>query len=1049
MGVSFLWHILQPVKEHVPLSSLSGKTLAVDLSIWVCEAQTVKRMIGVVTKPYLRNLFFRISTLTLMGVKLVFVMEGEAPKLKAETMKMRNEMRFGSTETSEPSRPGRSYFMSILKECLCLLECLGIPWVQAAGEAEAMCAYLNACGYVDGCITNDGDVFLYGACTVYRNFTMNVKDPHVDCYTMASIKERLGLDRDALVGIAILLGCDYLPKGIPGVGKDHVLKLIRMLNGQSILQRFDHWAEQFENGRNSAKALKKVAHCPTCCHPGSAKEHEKRGCMLCGSNLYCTPNDYSYLCPCPWHLAQREKKANAFENNIKRKARACVGFPFREVIHEFLVSKDKLTKRITWLRPNILSFQNFAYNRMEWQRHYSCEKVFVLMTYYDMTERAAGRVDPRQLQATRIVKMRVRNGIPCFEIQWEKPDHFVFTNEQASDTFVVSIEEESLFQAAYPNIVSMYNKEKLEADEKKSKGKKNKTKDKGVSDQDDIAELISHMNLDPKIQTFPSCDSESRLMPLPKEFSNAETEASSLPTSLELQNDSPASDIPHFKTDSASELFLPDIDLCTSEPLLTVTTARQFHAHVKCLASPTKYVYHGLETPSPSVSSVISELQLSNIDWDTEVFVPDADVGTSHLLKTVESAKQICHSDNLLASPAHVSKLCLEAPSPNVTSVISELQLSSIDWESSSFCSSPQLEAPLRPVSKNVLDKKAAPGCGNSTNQQHNKAVKSNTGNTIPLSVHQAPADMNGGTCVSSDSFVVRQPLEERILLKNGCQLSCPQPKKQRDLNAVCPKLLSLAECKKQASNSWSGNISDLHSLRPGEAPALPPGKPCQRSLSQIQVGDPSKLATAAQIFGNKTKSNMLKPSVRRIEAINARKLLVSTSLKMPAVQVKEVTAVDAVPKICKKTGLNSMPKKSVCRSPPRSSSEDSDIADIGIKKQNFSVKGHCENHGPAQLPSTDNCAERLALRIAGMKIGDGKTERPGLQGSRNRFVFDNASVLSVRSASVTTAENTFQRAPLKELQLSPGPQSADNSLISDSPLPLSERIKMRLLQNT
>lgn len=62
-----------------------------------------------------------------------------------------------------------------LFQCLEMLECLGIPWVQAAGEAEAMCAYLNASGHVDGCLTNDGDAFLYGAQTVYRNFTMNTK----------------------------------------------------------------------------------------------------------------------------------------------------------------------------------------------------------------------------------------------------------------------------------------------------------------------------------------------------------------------------------------------------------------------------------------------------------------------------------------------------------------------------------------------------------------------------------------------------------------------------------------------------------------------------------------------------------------------------------------------------------------------------------------------------------------------------------------------------------------------------------------------------------
>lgn len=60
-----------------------------------------------------------------------------------------------------------------------MLDCLGVPWVTAAGEAEAMCAFLDAQGLVDGCITNDGDTFLYGARTVYRNFNMNTKVMHL------------------------------------------------------------------------------------------------------------------------------------------------------------------------------------------------------------------------------------------------------------------------------------------------------------------------------------------------------------------------------------------------------------------------------------------------------------------------------------------------------------------------------------------------------------------------------------------------------------------------------------------------------------------------------------------------------------------------------------------------------------------------------------------------------------------------------------------------------------------------------------------------------
>uniref|UniRef100_A0A3Q3FE72 XPG-I domain-containing protein n=1 Tax=Kryptolebias marmoratus TaxID=37003 RepID=A0A3Q3FE72_KRYMA len=215
MGVHDLWSIVESVRESVSLFSLSGKTLAVDLSLWVCEAQHVQAMMGRVTKPHL-NLFFRVSSLTLMGVKLVFVMEGEAPKLKSETMSKRAEARYGGFKKASASKSAKR-FNAVLRECAEMLDYLGVPWVTAAGEAEAMCAYLDSVGLVDGCITNDGDAFLYGARTVYRNFNMNSKDPQVDCYQTFRVQTELHLSRENLVGLAILLGCDYIPK----VGKMH------------------------------------------------------------------------------------------------------------------------------------------------------------------------------------------------------------------------------------------------------------------------------------------------------------------------------------------------------------------------------------------------------------------------------------------------------------------------------------------------------------------------------------------------------------------------------------------------------------------------------------------------------------------------------------------------------------------------------------------------------------------------------------------------------------------------------------------------------------
>ena len=52
MGVKDLWGILSPTSELLPLSVLEGKILAVDLSCWVCDSQTV--YMGGITKPHLR-----------------------------------------------------------------------------------------------------------------------------------------------------------------------------------------------------------------------------------------------------------------------------------------------------------------------------------------------------------------------------------------------------------------------------------------------------------------------------------------------------------------------------------------------------------------------------------------------------------------------------------------------------------------------------------------------------------------------------------------------------------------------------------------------------------------------------------------------------------------------------------------------------------------------------------------------------------------------------------------------------------------------------------
>jgi DNA excision repair protein ERCC-5 len=57
----------------------------------------------------------------------------------------------------------------MILECQELLTLFGLPYIVAPAEAEAQCAALEAAGLVDGVVTDDNDVFLFGGQHVYRH----------------------------------------------------------------------------------------------------------------------------------------------------------------------------------------------------------------------------------------------------------------------------------------------------------------------------------------------------------------------------------------------------------------------------------------------------------------------------------------------------------------------------------------------------------------------------------------------------------------------------------------------------------------------------------------------------------------------------------------------------------------------------------------------------------------------------------------------------------------------------------------------------------------
>ena len=119
-----------------------------------------------------------------------------------------------------------------------MLRLFGIPYMTAPMEAEAQCATLVSLNLVDGIITDDSDVFLFGGKRVFKNMFNQSKT--VECFLLLDLSRELGLDRDTLVRLAYLLGSDYV-EGLSGVGPVVAMELLREFPGEDGLVRFREW----------------------------------------------------------------------------------------------------------------------------------------------------------------------------------------------------------------------------------------------------------------------------------------------------------------------------------------------------------------------------------------------------------------------------------------------------------------------------------------------------------------------------------------------------------------------------------------------------------------------------------------------------------------------------------------------------------------------------------------------------------------------------------------------------------------------------------------
>ncbi|KAG0144656.1 hypothetical protein CROQUDRAFT_659721 [Cronartium quercuum f. sp. fusiforme G11] len=143
------------------------------------------------------------------------------------------------------------------KDVQSMLRLFGLPYVISPMEAEAQCAELMRRGLVDGIITDDSDVFLFGGTRVYKN--MFNQNKFVECYLMSDLEKELGLGRDKLIQLAYLLGSDYT-EGLAGVGPVTAMEILSEFDdgdetagGLNGLLKFKQWWKNVQVGNDTEK----------------------------------------------------------------------------------------------------------------------------------------------------------------------------------------------------------------------------------------------------------------------------------------------------------------------------------------------------------------------------------------------------------------------------------------------------------------------------------------------------------------------------------------------------------------------------------------------------------------------------------------------------------------------------------------------------------------------------------------------------------------------------------------------------------------------------
>lgn len=246
MGVTGLLQQLKDIQEKTTLSKYKGKTLAVDTYGWLHRgliscAQDL--CTDAPTRSYITSVMKKVDMLRYFGVEPYMVFDGSLLPTKeatnAERAARREKAREAAnayTKKGDRKLAWKEYMKAagvtpeMAKSVMVELDRKHVKYVVAPYEADPQMVYLEKIGLVDGILSEDSDLLIFGCQRLITKLNDYGECVEIDRTNFDKIKRpNLGqFTQEQLRWVAILSGCDYT-KGLPGIGLKTAFNLIQRL----------------------------------------------------------------------------------------------------------------------------------------------------------------------------------------------------------------------------------------------------------------------------------------------------------------------------------------------------------------------------------------------------------------------------------------------------------------------------------------------------------------------------------------------------------------------------------------------------------------------------------------------------------------------------------------------------------------------------------------------------------------------------------------------------------------------------------------------------